>query len=236
MLATNKNQKIRLAKFLAEAGIASRRKSEEIILAGRVDLNGKIIKNVAQTVSYSDKIKVDGREIILDEKIYYLLHKPAGYICSLKDPHNSKTVMSLVPKNPPVFPVGRLDKNSQGLLILTNDGDLTYKLTHPKFELEKTYIVDVDKDIKGNLLELLKTGVHLEEGLAKADKVKKISARRLEIVLHQGFKRQIRRMLFEFGYEVIFLKRVKEGRLFLGDLAKGKYRILTKTDLAKLTK
>ena len=230
------NQSVRLAKFLAEAGIASRRKSEEIIKAGRVELNGQVSKNVAQNVSSADKIKVDGRPIILAEKVYYLLNKPAGYVCSLKDAHNAKLITSLVPANPKVFSVGRLDKNSQGLIILTNDGDLAYKISHPKFELEKTYLVELSSDLQNNIVDLLKKGLMLEEGLAKADKVKKISSRRLEIVLHQGFKRQIRRMLEHFGYKVIFLKRIKEGHLFLGDLPKGKYRFLNKEDIAKLTR
>lgn len=229
-------KKMRLARFLAQAGIASRRKSEEIILAGRVKLNGQTIKNVAQTVSDFDKIKVDGEDVFLKKKVYYLVNKPTGYVCSLRDAHNAKLVTDLVPKNPLVFPVGRLDKNSQGLIILTNDGDLAYRLTHPKFFCQKTYLVEVQKELRHDIDILMKKGVKLEEGLAKADKVKKISDTKLEIVIHQGYKRQIRRMLKKFGYEVIFLQRTKEGNLALGDLAKGKYRILAESDLAKLIK
>ncbi len=227
-----KVNKIRIAKFLADAGVASRRKAEELIKQGKVTINNKIIDNLATKVDINaDNIAVNNKLIKADKKIYYLLNKPLDYICSVKDPHNTKTVLQLVPDKPRVVPVGRLDKNSQGLLLLTNDGDLTYKLTHPKFEVKKTYLVKTSKYLEKNIIKLLKQGVNLEEGLAKADQVKLISKNTLEIIIHQGWKRQIRRMMQELGYHVVELTRIKEGKLKLNNLKPGKYKILNKSDI-----
>jgi 23S rRNA pseudouridine2605 synthase len=221
----------RLAKFLANHGAASRRKAEEFILAGFVKVNNKIITEVATKVSDQDKIEFNNQIITEVEKVYYVLNKPAGYICSVSDPHNDKNVLALVPNNPPVYPVGRLDKNSQGLLLLTNDGDLTYKLTHPKFEVPKKYSVKVDKDLDTSIINILKQGVKLEEGLAKADKVSLKNKHELIIVLHQGWKRQIRRMLEALGHEVKELTRLGEGKLNLNNLEPGKYKEIKKEDI-----
>ena len=139
--------------------------------------------------------------------------------------------MQLVPETPRVVPVGRLDKNSQGLLLLTNDGDLTYKLTHPKFEVKKTYLVRTKQALDKSIIRLLKQGVNLEEGKACADQVKIVSRNKLEIIIHQGWKRQIRRMIQEVGYHVEELTRIQEGKLKLGDLKPGKYKILNKSDI-----
>lgn len=227
-----KVNKIRIAKFLAEAGVASRRGAEELIKQAKVSVNHKIITNLATKVDInSDNISVNNKLIKPDKKIYYLLNKPVGYICSVKDPHNSKTVLQLVPDQPKVVPVGRLDKNSQGLLLLTNDGDLHYKLTHPKFEVKKTYLVKVNKDLDKKIINLLKQGVKLEEGKACADKVKLVSKNTLEIIIHQGWKRQIRRMMQELGYHVTELTRIQEGKLKLNNLKIGKYKILNKSDI-----
>lgn len=230
---TSKSPKIRLAKFLAEAGVASRRKAEEIIKQGRVTIAGKVVKDVATTVSdTSSNIKVDNKSLNKEKKVYYLLNKPVGYVCSVRDPHNKQTVVSLVPKSPKVVPVGRLDKNSQGLLLLTNDGELAYELTHPKFEVKKVYQVTVNKELSKDIVNILvKQGVKLEEGLAKADKVKIVGPKELEIVIHQGWKRQIRRMLTKAGYSTVKLVRVAEGKLKLGNLEAGKYKILSKSDI-----
>jgi len=228
---TNKNT-IRLAKFLAEAGIASRRKSEEIIRAGQVKIAGEIVDDVATNVSADQNdITVNDKLVSIDKKVYYLLNKPTGYICSLSDPHNSQSVVDLVPKNPRVVPVGRLDKDSSGLLLLTNDGDLVYKLTHPKFEVKKTYLVTVDREINKNIVNILKKGVQLEEGIARADRVKIVNKTQLEIVIHQGWNRQIRRMLGAEGLRVTSLARISEGKLTLGDLASGEYKELKLKDI-----
>lgn len=227
-----KVNKIRIAKFLADAGVASRRKSEELINQGKVTIDNKIIIDLATKVDEdADNIAVNNKPIKPDKKIYYLLNKPVDYICSVKDPHNTKTVLQLVPETPRVVPVGRLDKNSQGLLLLTNDGDLTYKLTHPKFEVKKTYLVRTKQALDKSIIRLLKQGVNLEEGKACADQVKIVSRNKLEIIIHQGWKRQIRRMIQEVGYHVEELTRIQEGKLKLGDLKPGKYKILNKSDI-----
>ncbi|MCD4760550.1 rRNA pseudouridine synthase [bacterium] len=227
-----KNKQIRLAKFLAEAGVASRRKAEELIKQGKVRIGNKIIKDVASNVdSDSEDVHVNNKKVSINKKVYYLLNKPVGYISSVSDPHNKQTVLDLVPKHPKVFPVGRLDKDSQGLLLLTNDGDLTYHLTHPKFKVAKTYVVKTDKKIEQDLAKILKKGIRLREGLAKADKVKIISPYKLEIVIHQGWKRQIRRMLENSGYQAVQLIRQSEGKLKLGNLATGKYQKLKLKDI-----
>lgn len=226
------NSSVRLAKFLAEAGIASRRKSEELIKAGHVKIAGQVVTNVATNVFQNQKdISVDGKNLNIDKKVYYLVNKPIGYICSLSDPHNDKKVVDLVPNTPKVFPVGRLDKNSKGLVLLTNDGDLAYKLSHPKFKVQKTYLVSVSKELDKKIVSKLTHGVKLEEGLAKADRVKILGKDKLEIIIHQGWKRQIRRMLKELGYNVLSLTRVSEGKLNLDNLDSGKYRELKLKDI-----
>ena len=224
---------MRLARFLAQAGIASRRRAEDIIKAGRVKVNGQVVKNLASQVSSQDKIELDNKLLAQDKKVYYLLNKPKGYVSSARDPHNSKNVLSLVPKNPRVFPVGRLDKDSQGLLLMTNDGDFAYQLTHPKFLCQKTYLVKVNKEMDSNIKSKLEKGMKFSEGLARADKVKILAKNELEIVLHQGFNRQIRRMMAELGYKVIFLKRIKQGNFSLGNLPEGKYRPLKLEEIKK---
>ena len=227
-----KENKIRIAKFLADAGVASRRKAEELIIQGKISMDNEIITNLATKVDEdTDNIRVNNKLIKPDKKIYYLLNKPLDYICSVKDPHNYQTVLQLVPDNPRVVPVGRLDKNSQGLLLLTNDGDLTYRLTHPKFEVKKTYLVKTKQVLDKNIIRLLKQGVNLEEGKANADQVKLVSRNKLEIVIHQGWKRQIRRMMQELGYHVEELTRIQEGKLKLGDLPVGKYKKISKKDI-----
>ncbi|OGY93757.1 MAG: hypothetical protein A2406_03845 [Candidatus Komeilibacteria bacterium RIFOXYC1_FULL_37_11] len=218
---------MRLAKFLAQAGVSSRRKAEELILAGLVKIGGNIVKDVTTNVLASqNNITVKGQPVILEEKVYYLLNKPRGYICSVTDPHNDQTVIKLLPKEPRVVPVGRLDMDSSGLLLLTNDGDLTYQLTHPKFEVKKTYVATVNKKLDRKVVLMLKKGIYLSEGLAQADRVRILNDYALEIVIHQGWNRQIRRMLGELGYHVELLTRIAEGKLKLGNLASGQYKKL----------
>ena len=223
--------KERLAKVIANRGLASRRQAEVLISAGKVKVNGVLVREVVTLVDANDEIVVAGQKAELVKKVYYLLNKPVGYICSKSDPHNPQNVMSLVPKQPAVYPVGRLDKDSQGLLLLTNDGDLTFQLTHPKFHFSKTYLVVVDKDVDAKVLARLKNGVHLEEGLAKADKVVLKNKRSLEIVLHQGWNRQIRRMLELCNLKVLSLTRISEGKMNIKNLPLGKFKQINKTDI-----
>ncbi len=224
--------KIRIAKFLSQAGIASRRKSEELILAGRVKINKEVIKDLSFKVNEnSNNIYFDNKLIKKEEKEYYLVHKPKGYISSVSDPHNPKTVISLINTKAKIFPVGRLDKDSQGLLLLTNDGDLAYQLTHPKFNIPKTYLVILNKEIEKEHLQKLKKGIRLEEGLARVDKIKLKNKKEVLITIHQGWNRQIRRMFNNLNYKVKELIRLSEGNLKLNNLKLGKYRRIKKEEI-----
>jgi len=224
--------KERLAKFLAQAGIASRRKSETLILAGRVTVNGQVEKNVATNIDpNTDIVTVDGRKLQAEEKVYYILNKPVGYVCSLFDEHNKNKVTDLLPKDEKIWPVGRLDKDSSGLLILTNDGDLTNLLTHPRYEKQKKYLVTLNDKFNRKDIKLLERGVEMEEGLAQADEIKIVSDNTIEVTLHQGWKRQIRRMLGIAGYDVVDLVRIQEGKLLLGDLPLGQYERISRDDI-----
>lgn len=233
MMKTQKTPvKERLAKYLAQAGIASRRKSELLILAGQVTVNGQVEKNVATNVDpETDIVQVRGRKIVAEQKVYYILNKPEGYVCSLFDTHNKKKVTDLIQSHEKIWPVGRLDKDSCGLLVLTNDGDLTNLLTHPRYESKKKYRVTVSKTFNNQDARALKNGVELEEGLAQADQIKIIDEKNIEVTLHQGWKRQIRRMMEEIGNKVIHLERVQEGKLLLGDLPLGEYRQVNRSDI-----
>jgi len=224
---------VRLQKYLADCGIASRRIAEKIILAGKVKVNNKIVKELGTKVEPGkDIVHCYNKEIKLPTKLVYLmLNKPRGYITTDRDPQNRKTVMDLLPQDLKVHAVGRLDKESAGLLILTNDGELNQKLTHPKHKHEKEYVVKVDKVIRDKVISLLKKGIRLEEGIAKADKIARISDVECRMVLHQGWKRQIRRMFEALDYKVINLERIRVGKLKLGRLLIGKYKFVEKKDI-----
>ena len=214
--------KIVLQKYISSAGIGSRRQAGQMIEQGRVKINGRQAK-LGDRVSFKvDKVEVDGNIIQpAAEKVYYLVNKPVGYASTVRDKHARKKVVDLAPRYPKVWPVGRLDQNSRGLIILTNYGDFTNKLTHPKFKHEKEYELTADKQIGLDLLNQLKTGIKLEEGWARADKVKQVGPKKLIIVLHQGWKRQIRRMLLAAGYKVKDLNRIRVGKWTLGNLKEG---------------
>lgn len=218
----------RLQKILASHGIASRRKAEELILSGAIRVNGRVAKlgsKADETVDYiTFKNQKLNPEKVNNNFIYYLVNKPTGYICSLKRKNEEKLAIDLVPKKPRVWTVGRLDKDSCGLLMLTNDGQLTEELTHPKFEHEKEYLVKVNKNITEKFLNKLLSGVVLTEGLAVADSVQQIKKDEFTITLHQGWKRQIRRMCTALGYEIKELKRIRIGRWRLNNLREGEYK------------
>lgn len=220
----------RLQKFLASAGVASRRKSEELILAGRVKINGEVAELGAK-VSTSDVVEFDNKIITKDsETITFMLNKPVGYITSLSDELNRQTVMDLVPKVDGLHPVGRLDKNSQGLLLLTNNGDLTLQMTHPRYEHEKEYRIWARQGtVEPAALARLEQGVELEDGWARAV-VAKYAKDGCKLVLNEGRKRQVRRMLAEVGYRVIKLERIRIANLKLAKLEIGQYRVLTAQD------
>jgi len=229
---------IRLQKYLAQAGIASRRASENLILQGRIKVNGITVKELGTKVNpESDIIKVDGKICnIKHHFIYILLNKPKGVLTSVKDPFGRPTVLQLLKGvKERVFPVGRLDKDTEGLLLLTNDGDITYKLTHPKFKVSKTYIAHINGVISQNKIRALERGIMLEDGLTSPAKIKiiKISDNStiIELKIYEGKKRQIRRMCAAIGHPVISLKRTQIGKLSLKSLRVGQWKYLNQEEI-----
>jgi len=230
----------RLHKILAARGVASRRASEEIIASGRVSVDGRIVIEVGTKVSPEADIRVDGRKLSEPRKVYLILNKPRGYVTTLSDDRGRKSVGDIVRRlRTRVYPVGRLDAETEGLLLLTNDGDLTNVLTHPSFSIEKTYLVTVRAHMESEAVERLRTGVRLTEGRVTA-RVKVIRATRettrLEITITQGYNRQIRRMCAAVGHEVKRLERVRFGPLRLRGLAKGSFRALTTDEVESLAR
>ncbi|KKQ79268.1 MAG: Pseudouridine synthase [Parcubacteria group bacterium GW2011_GWC2_38_7] len=229
---------MRLQKFLASAGIASRRRAEQFILDGRVAVNGKIVTELGTKVDPDvDKIKFDKKLVEVEtEKIVIILNKPPGYVCTTRHFKEEKNVMSLVRAHARVYPVGRLDKDSSGLLILTNDGELAEKLMHPKYRKEKEYFVTVNKEIPYGFEQAVKTGIQLEEGVTLPALYAQETARSFSVVLKQGMKRQIRLMCAQFDLRVNGLRRVRINNLELGGLAQGDSRVLSQSEIAKLLK
>lgn len=228
----------RLQKFLARCGVASRRQVEALIQKGLVAVNGEVVRELGVKVDPDrDRVTVAGRAVRLErEKIYLLVNKPRGYITGNRDPQGRKTVLALLPEGfPRVFPVGRLDYNTTGLLLLTNDGELAYALTHPKFQIKKVYRALVRGVPDPAALSALRTGVVLEDGptLPAEVAIIKVEAGNaiLSLGLREGRKRQVRRMCAAVGHPVLALERVAMGPLRLGDLAPGQYRRLTAAEL-----
>ncbi|MEW6695832.1 MAG: pseudouridine synthase [Bacillota bacterium] len=231
----------RLQKVLAKAGVASRRHAEELITGGKVKVNGKVITELGTKVNaYKDKIQVNGKPLPpLEQKIYLILNKPRGYVTTLSDERGRKTVVDLLKGvDQRVYPVGRLDYDSEGLLLLTNDGELTQALTHPKHEVKKTYMARVEGIPEPDKLQAMAKGLTLEDGpTAPADvKMTNIQDGRalLQISIHEGRNRQVRRMCEHIGHEVLRLRRTRLGPLELGDLKSGEFRPLTKPELKEL--
>lgn len=229
----------RLQKVLAAVGVASRRKCEELIAHGRVKVNGEVVTAMGQKVSPHDRLEVDGITVERNQAlVYYLLNKPAGFISSVGDTHGRPTVMDLVPASPRVYPVGRLDLDTQGLLLLTNDGELTHALLHPSAEVDKVYRVTVAGQVQRQTISLLEKGVLLEEGRTAAAKVSVVNQgqgrTQLELTIHEGRKRQVKRMFQAVGYRVVGLERIKFAFLTLSGVERGKYRFLMDTEITGL--
>jgi 23S rRNA pseudouridine2605 synthase len=224
----------RLQKFMARAGIASRRKAEELITAGRVKVNGQTAI-LGTKVETGDEVLLDGKRVEkMSETIVYMLNKPAGHVTTADDELGRPTVLEIVPSVAGLHPVGRLDMDSEGLLLLTNDGDLTLRLTHPRYEHEKEYQVWCKEgQPEAGALSILERGLELDDGMARAV-VAKLSEGGCKIVLTDGRKRQVKRMLAAVGYTVTRLVRIRVARLELGTLAVGQYRILTEDELKLL--
>ena len=231
---------MRLAKHLAHAGVASRRASERLVFDGRVEVDDEVVTDPARDVSGRERIRVDGKTLRAHERgadrVVYLLHKPPGVVSTAKDTHGRKTVVEFV-RSPGtrLYPVGRLDADTTGLILLTDDGDLAHRLTHPSFEVPKVYVAEVAHGpVREPALRRLREGVSLEDGMTSPAKVRQLRQGLLELTIHEGRKRQVKRMCAEVGHPVKALQRVAYGPLRLGDLAQGGVRRLSPAEVERL--
>jgi 23S rRNA pseudouridine2605 synthase len=243
-LPTFNEDDIRLNKYLSNAGVCSRREADVLIQTGVVSVNGEIITELGYKIKKGDKVQYDGETINAEIKRYVLLNKPKGFITTMDDPLGRKTVMSLIFNacKERIYPVGRLDRDTTGLLLFTNDGDMAKKLTHPRYEATKIYHVETDKPVQAEHLELLMRGIELGDGRIQADKAEYVkdgkSSREVGIEIHSGKNRIVRRMFEKLGYEVVKLDRVQFASLTKKDLPRGYYRHLTEKEVhfLKMTK
>jgi 23S rRNA pseudouridine2605 synthase len=220
---------------LARAGVGSRRTCEDLIAAGRVEVNGETAQLGRRVDVDHDRVTVDGVSIgVRPGLVYYMVNKPAGVVSTASDPHARVTLTSLVPADPRVYPVGRLDADSEGIILLTNDGDLTYRLTHPSFGVEKEYLITVDGTPKPGAIRQLRDGVQLEDGLTAPARVSTLGPGSLRITIHEGRNRQVRRMTEAVGHPVRRLVRTRIGPLRLGSLRPGDWRPLTVEEVRAL--
>ena len=239
-LPAGTNQKnMRLAKHLAHSGVASRRASEELIFAGRVHVDGEVVTDPARDVTGDERIQVDGEKVASAPavRVVYALNKPAGVVSTASDTHDRPTVVDLVrvPGDRRLYPIGRLDADSTGLILLTDDGDLAHRLTHPKFGVPKTYIAHVSGNrVSDGALKRLRSGIELEDGRTAPADVRRLSARELELTIHEGKKRQVRRMCDAVGHPVRSLRRIRFGSLHIGRLAEGQSRRLLPAEIEAL--
>ncbi|MHB1315230.1 MAG: pseudouridine synthase [Christensenellales bacterium] len=234
---------MRLQKYMALAGIASRRKCETLINEGRVTINGETAM-LGAVVKDGDQITLDGTLLHAEQpKLYYLFYKPCGVVTTLKDPQGRKTVLDFFTGHPRLFPVGRLDLNTEGLLLMTNDGELSNRILHPSYKIQKTYYAEIEGELTAPQLEALKAGVTVENGeFCTADDVILLQKKAqkgnqsVRLILHEGKNRQVRRMLQAVGCRVKFLRREKLGNLTLKGLIPGMYRPLTQAEIDQLKK
>jgi len=227
---------MRLAKYLAHAGVASRRKSEAIIAAGRVRVGGKVVTDPAFGVESGDEIRVDGHSIEPEGREVWMVNKPLDVISTADEPGKRIAVVDLVDSTARLYPVGRLDADSTGLILLSNDGELANRLTHPRYEVEKTYRVKLRKPISDEDLERLESGVRLEDGMTAPATVKRLGAAEIDITIHEGRNRQVRRMAEAVGNQVAALQRIGMGPLRLGRLGVGRSRLLDEREVERLWK
>jgi 23S rRNA pseudouridine2605 synthase len=229
------HEDMRLNRFLAAAGLGSRRHCDELIAAGRVTINGKVCTNFSAQPGARDHVKVNGKLIHTASPLTIMLNKPAGFVSTRKDLHARNTVFDLLPeKFSRLFTIGRLDAQTQGLLLLTNDGELTQHLTHPRFKVDKEYEVTLDRPWDPALAPKLERGILLDGQRAKIARLRWLSPTRLHVILRQGINRQIRRMFEAVGHRVKDLLRVRVGNLRLGDLPCGHWRMLTSREVKEL--
>jgi 23S rRNA pseudouridine2605 synthase len=228
---------VRLAKYLAHAGVASRRAAERLIAEGRVSLDGETVTDPARDVDEHSDIAVDGRALAgAERRVTYAVHKPVGVVSTARDTHGRPTVVGLVPEQGlRLYPVGRLDVDSSGLILLTNDGELANRLTHPRFEVAKTYEARLGgPPLDAEAIARLRDGVELEDGLTAPAQARRLDAHLLELTIHEGRNRQVRRMCAAVGRPVLALRRVRFGPLALGGLGEGEHRLLDERELGLL--
>lgn len=242
-LPSFREDNIRLNKYVSNAGVCSRREADVLIQTGVVSVNGKIVTELGYKIQPSDVVQYDGETINAEKKRYVLLNKPKGFITTMDDPRGRKTVMTLVSKacRERIYPVGRLDRETTGLLLFTNDGDMAKKLTHPRYQARKLYHVELHKPVSREDLEKLLKGVDLEDGKTKVDKAEYVedkSSREIGVELHSGKNRIVRRLFEALGYNVVKLDRVQFAGLTKKDLPRGMFRHLTEQEVAflKMTK
>ncbi len=223
---------MRINKYIAHSGYTSRRKADELIFKGKVKLNGQTIKEPGVQVHDNDVVEIDGKILSIEKKFYIKLYKPIGFITSNFDPYNEKDLNDLVDIDKRFFAAGRLDKDSEGLLIITNDGEFTNNLIHPKFKLDKEYIVKVDSKLSKNQENEFENGLDIGNGEKTSDaKIEYLGNNVYKVIIHQGYNRQIRRMFKVLGKKVIALKRIKIGKISLSDLKEKEYRYFDSEEL-----
>jgi len=225
---------VRLAKFLAHGGVASRRKAEEIIAKGLVTVGGEVVTDPARDVDAGDDVRVNGQPVAAEAREVWVVNKPAGVVSTAREPGDRPAVVELVKTQARLYPVGRLDADSTGLLLLTNDGELANRLTHPRYEVPKTYRARLRTPLADRDLERLRQGVELEDGPTAPAQVRRLGDREIEVVLREGRNRQVRRMLEAVGNRVVALRRVRFGPLRLGELKEGAARRLSEEEVVKL--
>ena len=225
---------MRLVKFLAHGGVASRRKAEEIIAKGVVTVGGEVVTDPARDVGGGDDVRVNGAPVAAEAREVWAVNKPAGVVSTAREPGSRPAVVSLVQTQARLYPVGRLDADTTGLLLLTNDGELANQLTHPRYEVPKAYRARLREPIADRDLDRLRKGVELEDGPTAPAQVRRLDKREIEIVLREGRNRQVRRMIEAVGNRVVALRRTSFGPLRLGNLPEGKARRLSDGEVAQL--
>jgi 23S rRNA pseudouridine2605 synthase len=228
---------MRLAKLLAHAGVASRRAAERLVADGRVTVAGEVVTDPARDVHEGSGVELDGRPVRPEPREVHALNKPAGVVSTARDTHGRRTVVELVPSERRLYPVGRLDADTTGLILLTNDGELAERLTHPRYGVEKVYRVRLESpDVPERALRALREGVELEDGATAPARVRRAGPGLLEIAIREGRKRQVRRMCEAVGHRVTELERIAFGPLRLGDLRSGESRRLSSSEVQRLRK
>jgi 23S rRNA pseudouridine2605 synthase len=226
---------MRLNAYLARAGVASRRGADELIKAGRVLVNGEP-GQLNTFVAARDRVEVDGKPVAKQKLAYLLLHKPAGVVTTASDPQGRRTVVELVPREPRVVPVGRLDADTTGALLLTNDGQLAHRLAHPRYEVEKVYEAELEREPSDEALRELAEGIELEDGRTAPAKARRLGSKKIELSIHEGRKHQVKLMCAAVGCRVVRLRRSRYAGLDLSGLAPGKWRALERDEIEALKK